>query len=446
MNTSYWRMRDIAAIAVYVLFSLGGCPSENPPNPEDSHGEDNTRSRPSTVGRVERISVNNAGVEANEDSWGASISADGRYVAFVSQATNLDSRDVDSCTDIYLHDRVNHTTTLVSVDSAGAKPGDCGSSDYPAIRGVRDQFIYFLSNNPALDSDATQSFDYRLYVHDRETGQTRLVDPRLTINKSSGNDYTVSPDGAFVLYSSPYGDSGFGPAGVYRLDSAGAVVPISVNLAGETVPGFLPALSADGRFVAFSSYGAEIVPNDTNNRADIFIRDMVSGVTARVSVDEDGVQLAGGAMEFGLSPNGQSVVFVDAFLRLRRFDLLTGRSSLVFTQDDTYVGPVSLAPTLYSSEIFVAADGRAALIGPALLLLNPLTNSLTALSAIGAEPADAWIQPANYGGGGFGQGIIIRRFSSTHDLSAIAFQNLGNQYVEGDTNNSVDILVWTATP
>lgn len=221
-----------------------------------------------------------------------------------------------------------------------------------------------------------------------------------------------------------------------------------MDLAGTTVPGFGPALSADGRYVAYYSYSANLVANDTNGRADIFIRDSVSGATIRASVDEDGLQLAGGATQFGLSPNGQVVVFLDESAALRRFDQATGRSSIVNTRDDPYVGPAFTRSNL--SE-FVATDGGpVAMIGDGvvggLLIMNPDLRTLAGLSAIGVDLEKQWIQPANYGGGGFGQGILIHRFSSTPDLSTIAFQNLGNQYVEGDTNNSVDILVWTASP
>lgn len=66
------------------------------------------------TGNAERVSVSSSGAQGNHISWEASISADGRFVVFLSHATNLDPKDTDGILDVYIHDRVAKTTTLVS--------------------------------------------------------------------------------------------------------------------------------------------------------------------------------------------------------------------------------------------------------------------------------------------------------------------------------------------
>jgi Tol biopolymer transport system component len=170
------------------------------------------------TGTTERVSVDSAGNQGNSFSEGASVSRDGRFVAFTSVASNLVPGDTNGRSDIFIHDRKTGTTERVSVDSAGNQGNT--SSFQPSIS--RDgRFVAFrsLASN-LVPGDTNNNSD--IFVHDRKTGITERV----------------------------------------SVDSAG-------NQANDSSSE--PSISRDGRFVAFQSFDSNLVPGDTNGVLDIFV-------------------------------------------------------------------------------------------------------------------------------------------------------------------------------
>src|SRR5262249_19496013 len=190
-------------------------------------------------GTTERVSVDSVGVQGNGDSgtYGVSISADGRFVAFASFANNLVPGDTNGVSDVFVRDRLTATTTRVSVDSGGAQGS--GDSYGPSISadGLSVAFISDASNLIGWDTNGTTDVYYRAWQ----------------------NNYTeiVSVDSSAALANGPSTEA---------------------------------SISADGRFVAFSSYATNLVPGDTNGSLDVFVRGRSSGTTVRVSVDSGGAQ------------------------------------------------------------------------------------------------------------------------------------------------------------
>ncbi|HAL29388.1 MAG TPA: hypothetical protein DCP20_01540, partial [Coriobacteriia bacterium] len=190
-----------------------------------------------TTGITERVSVASDGAEANgwSPSGIPSISADGRYVAFGSDATNLVADDTNGEIDIFVHDRVTGITERVSVASDGSQGN--GALLRPAISGD-GRCVAFLSLATNLVPGDTNGLSDVL-VHDRVTGVTERV--------------SVASDGS---------------------QGNGRCLWVSI--------------SEDGRYVAFASDSTNLVMDDTNGADDIFVHDRVTGITERASVASDG--------------------------------------------------------------------------------------------------------------------------------------------------------------
>jgi Tol biopolymer transport system component len=267
------------------------------------------------TGTTERVSVNSGGTEGDWDTFGPlSISAEGRFVVFASGATNLVAGDTNNVWDIFVRDRQLGTTERVSTDSAGAQ-GNLGSGD-PWIS-ADGRFVAFDSGATNLVPGDTNGVS-DVFVHDRQTGQTRRVS--VDSAGGQGNAYSaarsISADGRYVAFSSNAsnlvsGDIN-GVLDVFVRDRLmGTTELVSISSAG--VQGTLPSssgyLSADGRYVAFVSDSSNLVAGDTNGCGDVFVRDRQNQATERASLDSSGIQGNGSSSPSGISADGRYVAF-----------------------------------------------------------------------------------------------------------------------------------------
>src|SRR4028118_979753 len=203
-----------------------------------------------------RVSVDSAGNLGNDRSSFPSISTDGRFVAFASDASNIVPGDTNNRSDIFVRDTLTNTTTRVSLDSAGNQ-GNRDSS-FPSIS-ADGRFVAFASDaSNIVPGDTNNRSD--IFVRDRLTNTTTRV----------------------------------------SVDSAGNQGNRDSNY---------PSISADGRFVAFESDASNIVPGDTNNSHDIFVRDTLTNTTTRVSVDSADNQGNGYSNTPSISADGRFVAF-----------------------------------------------------------------------------------------------------------------------------------------
>ncbi len=266
-----------------------------------------------------RVSVGfSGGTQGNGGSFDAAISADGRFVAFGSSATNLVVNDSNARQDIFVHDRTTGQTSRVSVGFSGGTQGN-GSSFRPAIS-ADGRFVAFESDATNLvpgDSNARRD----VFVHDRTTGETSRVSVGFS-GGVQGNNHSsrpaISADGRFVAFESSATNLVPNDSNA-RLDifvhdrTTGQTSRVSVGFSGGVQGNgnsFNPAISADGRFVAFGSSATNLVPNDSNASSDIFVHDRETGQTRRVSVSSGGVQGNGGSsLRPALSADGQFVAF-----------------------------------------------------------------------------------------------------------------------------------------
>src|SRR5207249_3963444 len=250
------------------------------------------------TGTTERVSVDSAGTQANGDSTEVALSADGRFVAFISVAPDLVAGDTNGVADVFVHDRQTGTTERVSVDSAGNQAN--GDSTEVALS-ADGRFVAFTSVAPDLVAGDTNGV-MDVFVHDRQTGATERVSVDSAVTQANGDstDVALSADGRFVAFISVApdlvaGDTN-GVADVFVHDrQTGTTERVSVDSAGNQANGDSTdvALSADGRFVAFTSVAPDLVTGDTNGAMDVFVHDRQTGTTERVSVDSAGSQANG---------------------------------------------------------------------------------------------------------------------------------------------------------
>ncbi|MDP9226624.1 MAG: hypothetical protein M3P18_22850 [Actinomycetota bacterium] len=280
----------------------------------DTNGSGDVFIRDRLAGVTRRVSVGPGGRQANEGSDTPAISADGRFVAFSSFASNLVAGDTNGAGDIFVRDVLAGVTRRVSVGSAG-RPANAPSFS-PAISadGLFVAFTSFASN--LVPGDTNESGD--TFVRDLLAGVTRRVSvgPGGRQSNGSSGDFppSISANGRFVAFDSfasnlVPGDTGWGDVFV-RDRLAGVTRRVSVNRAGGQAdgPSDTPAISADGRFVAFVSFASDLVSGDTNATGDVFVRDLVAGVTRRASVGSHG-QADNFSFSPAISGDGRFVAF-----------------------------------------------------------------------------------------------------------------------------------------
>jgi Tol biopolymer transport system component len=339
---------------------------------------------------ITRVSFDSAGNQGNTDSYNPSISADGRFVAFDSDASNLVPGDTNSNRDIFVRDRLTNTTTRISLDSAGNQGN---SNFFGASISADGRFVAFesLASN-IVPGDTNSNRD--IFVRDRLTNTTARVSVDSAGNQANdaSDRVSISGDGRFVAFSSEAsnlvpGDTNGDPDIFVRDTLTNTTTRVSVNSAGNQQNGSslfnAPSISADGRFVAFSSSASDIVPGDTNSSQDIFVRDRLTNTTTRVSLDSAGNPGNSSSESPSISADGRFVAFTSF---ASNFDL-----------------------GIDTSDIFVR---------------DRLTNTTTNVSVDSA------------GNRGDGDSPSI-----SADGRFVAFESNSSNLVPGDNNNSNDIFV-----
>jgi hypothetical protein len=266
-------------------------------------------------GTTERVSVDSTGMQGNDDSALASISADGRYVAFASFATNLVPGDTNNASDVFVHDRQTGATERVSVDSSGVQGNDLSSRPSISADGRYVAFHSLASNLVAGDTNG----NYDIFVRDRQSGTTERisVDSAGVQGNFDSEFASISADGRCVAFASNannlvVGDTNFSEDVFVHDRQIGTTERVSVGAGGLQAnnPSVYPSISADARYVAFFSYATNLVPGDMNVHADVFVHDRQSGTTDRVSISSAGVEGNNDSQFAWISADGRLVAFV----------------------------------------------------------------------------------------------------------------------------------------
>ncbi len=203
---------------------------------------------------TQRVSLDSGGVQGTGNSFAPSITADGRFVAFNSQAANLVAGDTNGFFDVFVRDRQTGITERVSVSTAGTQGDGDSSFGYTPSISADGRFVAFSSLATNLVANDTNGFA-DVFVRDRLSGTTERVS--VATGGAAGNANSLTP-----------------------------------------------SISADGRYVAFESFASNLVGSDSNGTWDVFVRDRQAGTTERASVDSSGSQANGGSHWAAISASG----------------------------------------------------------------------------------------------------------------------------------------------
>jgi uncharacterized repeat protein (TIGR01451 family) len=230
------------------------------------------------TGRTTRVSVASGGIQADGYSYSPTLSANGRFVAFYSSATNLVTGDTNAKEDVFVHDRQTRRTTRVSVASDGKEAN--GESYSPSLS-ADGRYVTFESSAVNLVTGDSNRLD-DVFVHDRQTRRTTRVSVASDGKEANGESYShiSSADGRFVAFFSSatnlVAEDTNATGDIFIHDrQTRQTTRVSVNSGGRQADGYsyAPSLSADGRSVVFESYAANLIPVDTNEFQDVFVRD-----------------------------------------------------------------------------------------------------------------------------------------------------------------------------
>lgn len=264
--------------------------------PGGTNGKENVFVRDRQEARTELVSVGPGGARGNGNSGHPAISPDGRFVVFESEASNLVPHDTNGQQDVFLRDREAGKTELVSVGQRGNLGNDLSFAGGVSLDG---RFVAFSSRASNLVPGDTNGFD-DVFIRDRKTGTTERasIGPRGVQGNESSNRAAISANGRFVLFASA-------ASNLVRNDINGMFFDVFVldrktrklelvSVGAGGIEGndqsYVAAISPDGRFVAFQSFASNLVPGDTNGFPDVFLRDRKACTTRRVSVGPGGVQ------------------------------------------------------------------------------------------------------------------------------------------------------------
>ncbi len=412
-----------------------------------------------------RVSVDSAEKQANASSIRPSISSDGRFVAFSSEASDLVRNDANGDRDVFVRDLRTGTTERVSVSSSGSQAN--GTSRYPSIN-AGGRFVAFESNASDLVQDDTNGSDYDVFVHNRFTGATELVsvdsyslsDPRVQGNNSSTRP-SINGDGQEVAFDSLATNledepdtNGKRDVFVHLRDTT-ITYRVSVNSSGSQANGtsHSPSISSDGHFVAFSSEATNLVRNDTNDAYDVFVRDAAPEITRRVSVSSSGSQANGSSDDASISADGRFVAFSSEATNLVRNDtngardvfvrdLRTGTTERVSVNSaGSQANGTSRYPSISENGRFVAFDSRARNLvrndtnGDYDVFVRDLRTGTTRRVSVNSA--------GNQGNASSDNASI------GYNASVVAFASRARNLVANDTNSAYDVFVHersTTTP
>ncbi|MGE3425117.1 MAG: hypothetical protein AB7N24_23960, partial [Dehalococcoidia bacterium] len=410
-----------------------------------------------------RVNLGTFGAEGNALSRHASMSDDGRLVAFASVATNLTPADTNGTEDVFLRDRNAGSTTRISVGAAsgtGFIQGN-GASRQPAVA-RSGRFVAFqslASNFVTGDTNGAQD----IFVRDLQGQVTELVskwgaDSYLPgLSNGPSDTPSISADGRFVVFSSNATNLVNGIGGdtnlvndVFvrdRLRETLSRISVSdtgvqANRASRVSP---RAISDDGRYVVFTSDATNLVAGDTNGVADIFVRDRVSNRTTRVSVSSTGQEADTGSSTASISGDGRYVTFSSLASNLVAGDLNGQTDVFLHDRQTRQTRRLSVTPANASangSSLFpiISATGNAVVFESGATNLVPGdTNGRTDLFLYDIAGgfvelvSDTW------------QGAFANDVSSIGDLTAdgtsIAYGTAASNIVLGDLNGVADIIV-----
>jgi Tol biopolymer transport system component len=418
------------------------------------------------AGKTSRVSVAPGGAQADggSASTNGSLSADGRYVAFASTASNLIEGDSNSSLDWFVADRSTGEVERVSVTSDGSEVQGIPSPNSEVFAtgigiSADGQIVAFASPWNGLVPDDT-NFLYLfglpwfpmsdVFVHDRSTGITERVS--VSSDGAQGNGVSgerggvaLSGDGRFVTFQSSAStlvsnDTNESSDIFVRDRWTDETTRVSVSSTGEQAEGGAAgvAMSADGRFVAFTSPAPNLVPGDTNDGDDVFLHDRASGTTKRVSEGIDGTQFHPFSGFYGLSVSGDGCLVAfnspgpddgnGVAPGIYLHDCASGETRRVSTE-----GPVNLV---------LSRDGRYLAYSRGVTAPDEFGESGTTYDIRMLELATGRVRTVDTGLGGVTPDGNSFSPAVSADGSVVTYSSVATNLVLDDTNGVADVFAF----
>ena len=403
------------------------------------------------AGDTTRVSVNSSGNQANGGSYVPFVSSDGRFVAFYSDASNLVPDDTNRWIDVFVRDRQTGTIQRVSVSSSGNQANS--DSYWPSISSD-GRFVTFYSDASNLVPGDTK-YTTDVYVRDLQAGTTQKVNVSSSGAQANGLESylpSISSDGRFVAFESDASnlvakDTNRNYDVFVRDLQAGTTERVSVNSSGDQANHWsgAPTISSDGRYVAFESYASNLVKRDTNHHTDVFVRDLQTGTTKRVSVSSSGAQTNRESYGSSISSDGRFVAFFSDASNLVAKD--TNRAADVFVRDlqtgTTKRVSVSSSGNQANSDSYwpsISSDGRFVAFGSYASKLVPGdTNDI--LDVFVRDLQTGITQRVSVSSSGAQANGGSESPSISSDGRFVAFDSGASKLVANDTNRSTDVFV-----
>jgi Tol biopolymer transport system component len=398
--------------------------------------------------------------EANGTSWEPAASADGRYVAFVSDASNLlgddTANDTNGADDVFLADTVEGTIRLVSRDPVSADQAN-GASAHPDISSDGRYVVFDTAATNLVPADANGEIS-DVVRFDATDGSLTLVSRRGVAGAQGNGDSfapSISKTGGSVSFISQatnlISNDTNGKADAYVRDvDAGSTTRVSTDSSGKQANNatYAAVVAPGAGWVAFSSIASNLVSGDTNHDRDVFEKNLGTGKTIRSSVRSDGRQGNGSSALEDISSNGRYVVLNsfasnlvkndgnnqgDVFVR-DRVDATTIRVSKrgsVEANDDSFGASVSddgayVVFGSRASNLGTDADGN----GSATDVFE-YTLATKALVRLTANGVGGWVDGGSYDA------------SATPDGTGVVFASAATDLVDGDLNGWDDVFLRT---
>ena len=263
---------------------------------------------------IERISVASDGTQANGYSGANSLSDDGRFVSFESNASNLVTQDLNGHTDTFIYDRLNNTVELITLADDGTQANASSNSGSISGNGRYVTYASFASN--LVSGDTNNQRD--IFVYDRvnkTTGRVNLGNDGTQANGASLFS-VIGDDSRYVAFESVAsnlvtGDTnGLGDIFLRdRIEGTTKRVNVANNGTQANGSSVLDSMSDDGRYISFTSDASNLVSGDTNGVSDIFVYDRINQTTERINLASNGSQANATSGSSSLSGNGRYVVY-----------------------------------------------------------------------------------------------------------------------------------------
>ena len=402
--------------------------------------------------QIDLIGVSSSGVQGNLGSADPSISANGRFVAFSSDATNLVAGDTNFASDIFLKDTVTGEVRRVSTDATGAQ---VTGISYGTALSADGQLVAFTSTGAGLVPGGGGGMP-AVYLKNMLTGAIQRASADAAGNAANSGSFSasLSADGRYVLFESTatnlVGNDSIGTGDIFVKDlQTGAIVRASTSAAG--VEGNLASasvrLTPDGRYVVFASNASNLVANDNNGHADIFVKDLQTGAIQRASVSASGAEGVTDSAAPSISADGRHVAF-ETTAPLLASD--TNGLSDIYVKD-MLTGGLVLASTNFIGQPTTSGASRGAVLSADGAYVAFESSSAQIISFDSNQTVDVFVRSLQAGttqrvpttGNGlqtpYAGSTVPALAAFSADGSYLVFQSRNPNLVSGDANGSYDV-------